>query len=202
MFTSAYPKTIALKDGRQVAVRLLAAGDYDRLHTFFIELPDEDRLFLRHDVRDPNLIRQWTENIDLERIIPLVAEDDGRIVAVGTLHMTTHGWLQHVGLVRGVTARTHRTLGLATLITRELVAIAEDRNLEKLWAHVIEDDLASVRLFEAAGFEKAAAVKHLVKDQNGHMRNLAIMINDVANLSRIIEDWIQDSILPAYRAGA
>ena len=56
-----------------------------------VALPDEDRLFLRHDVLDPELIRQWTSEVDSARIIPLVADDDGRIVADGTLHPFSQG---------------------------------------------------------------------------------------------------------------
>ena len=194
-----YPKTVKLKDGRTVMLRPLASGDFPKLYAFFEALPDEDRLFLRHNVRDPELIRKWTAEIDLERVIPLVAEDGDEIVADGTLHMATHGWMRHAGLIRLVIARTHRHVGLGTLTARELVSLAEQRGLEKLQAHVIEDDLGSVKMFQTLGFEKAAALKDMVKDQQGSKRNLAIMINDVADLGRIMEDWIQDSMQPAYR---
>ena len=194
-----YPKEVKLKDGRTAVLRLLAREDYEKLHAFFDALPDEDRLFLRHDVRDPELIRKWTENIDLKHVIPIVAEDGDRIVADGTLQITTHGWMQHVGVVRLVTARTHRHVGLGTLTARELVALAEERDLEKLQVHVIDDDHGSVKMFQTLGFEKAAVLKNLVKDQHGNKRNLAVMINDVVNLGRIMEDWLHDSMLPAFR---
>ena len=154
-----YPKTVKLKDGRAVMLRPLASGDFHKLYAFFEALPDEDRLFLRHNVRDPELIRKWTAEIDLERVIPLVAEDGDAIVADGTLHMATHGWMRHTGLIRLVIARTHRHVGLGALTARELVSLAEQHGLEKLQAHVIEDDLGSVKMFQRLGFEKAATLK-------------------------------------------
>jgi N-acetylglutamate synthase-like GNAT family acetyltransferase len=194
-----YPKTVVLRDGRTVVLRPLAHGDFDQLYAFFQTLPEEGRLFLRHNVGDAALIRHWTDQIDFEHVIPLIAEDGGRIVADGTLHIETHSWMRHMGLVRLVIAETHRNVGLGTLITRELIAIAEERGLEKLQVHLIDDDHAQVKLFQLFGFKKVAVLEDAVKDQMGKSRNLAIMINDVTNLGRIVEDWIQDSTIPAFR---
>ena len=78
-----YPKTVKLKDGAQVQIRPLARDDFDQLLAFFESLPDEDRLFLRHDVRDPELIRKWTEELDLDHVIPLGAFDGDTLVGDG-----------------------------------------------------------------------------------------------------------------------
>ena len=103
-----YPKTVKLRDGRAVVLRPLANGDFEKLHAFFQALTDEDRLFLRNDVKDPALVRRWTGHLDFDRVIPIVAEDGDKIVADGTLHMNRHGWMQHVGIIGVVVARTHR----------------------------------------------------------------------------------------------
>jgi L-amino acid N-acyltransferase YncA len=194
-----YPKEATLKDGRVVTIRLLANGDFDKLYAFFKALPEEDRLFMRHDVTDPEVVGKWVEQLDFDRVIPLVAEEEDKIVADGTLHFARHGWARYVGQIRLVTARTHRHVGLGTLIARELVLLAEKRDLEKLQSQVIEDNVGSVRLFEKLGFKTCAVLKDLVRDQKDNKRNLAIMINDVADLERIIEDWIHDSTIPAFR---
>ena len=199
MFRRAYPKQAKLKDGRTVVIRPLETGDFERLLAFFQSLSEEERLFLRHNVCDPELIRKWTQELDFDRVIPLVAVDADQIVADGSLHMTLHGWSQHAGQIRLVTARAYRHVGLGTVIARELVAVAEQRGLAKLQAHVIEDDLGAMKMFRTLGFELAAVLKDMVKDQDGKLHNLTIMINDVADLSRIMEDWIQDSMIPAFR---
>jgi len=199
MLTTAYPKTVRLKDGQEVVIRPLVSDDTDRLHSFFVSLPEEDRMYLRDDVTDVGLVRQWTECIDFDRVIPLLALDGDEVVGDGTLHLSSYGWAQHVGQLRLVTARSFRHKGLGVVITRELVALAAERGLEKLEAHVIEDSRGAVKMFETVGFKKGAVLEGMVKDRGGQRRNLLIMVNDVSNLSRIMEDWIQDSMVPAFR---
>jgi len=199
MPTDVYPKAAKLKDGTDIVIRPLARDDFDRLHLFFRSLPEGDRIFLRHDVSDPEMIRKWTEELDFSRVLPLIALEKGEIVGNGSLHMMNHGWMRHVGHVRLVTANTHRHKGLGGLLSRELVALAEAQNLEKLQAHVIEDNRGAVRMFEAVGFKTAAVLEGMVKDQTGRERNLAIMLNTVANLSRVMENWIQEMMLPSHR---
>jgi L-amino acid N-acyltransferase YncA len=199
MLTQNYPKTLRLKTGQEVVLRPLAQNDFNRLYSFFQALPPEDRLFLADDVSNADLIRKWTQELDFNRVVPLVALDGDRIVADGTLHMVARGWMRHVGEIRMVTARSHRRMGLGVLIVRELVALADEFKLEKLQARVIADSADAVRMFEAVGFEKAAVIKGFVKDQHGHERDLALMINDIASLTQILEDWIQDAMIPSSR---
>ena len=199
MLTETYPKTVKLKDGSSVVVRPLARGDFERLHHFFSTLPEGDRLFLRHDVRDPEVVRRWTEELDFEHVTPLVALSGDEIVADGTLHVMRHGWMQHVGHIRLVTGPSHRHKGLGALITRELVSLAAGRNLEKLQAHVIEDNIGAVKMLQAVGFKMEAVLEGMVKDQTGRHRNLAVMVNSVTSLMDIMEDWIHSMTLPQFR---
>ncbi len=199
MLNHDYPKNVQLKDGREVVLRPLAQDDFGGLYSFFQAIPEEDRLYLAHDVSDPDLIRKWTEELDFERVIPLVALDQDRIVGDGTLHVAMRGWMQRVGQIRLVTAKSHRQTGLGTVIARDLVALAAERGLQKLQAHVIEDSVGAVRMFEAVGFNKVAVVEKLVRNQHGAERNLAIMINDVVSLAQTMEDWIRDMTIPAFR---
>ena len=194
-----YPKTVKLKDGTPVVIRPLERGDFDQLFNFFGALPEEDRLFLRHDVRDPDVVRKWTEELNLDSVIPLVALDRDVVVADGSLHIDPHEWMRHVGNVRLVTARSHRNKGLGGLLIRELVTLATHRNLEKLQAHVIEDNVEALKMLKAVGFESAAVLRGMVKDRTWKARNLVIMVSDVANLDRILEDWMQFSMQPGYR---
>lgn len=199
MLMDEYPKKVTLKDGTSVVIRLLVPDDFDHLLSFFEALPEEDRVFLRHDVRNPEVVRKWTEEHDLARVIPLVALDGDELVGSGSLHFMPHECMQHVGHIRLVTARSRRNKGLGALIARELVALAEERDLEKLQAHVIKDNLGAVKMLEALGFTTEAVLKGMIKDRSWKTRDLAIMVNEVANLTRIMEDWIQQSMLPSHR---
>lgn len=199
MLAETYPKAMTLKNGRSVVLRPLTRDDFGRLFAFFQALPEEDHLFFRHNVHDPHLVRRWTEELDYETVVPLLALDGDEVVGNGSLHLMTHGWMRHVGHIRLVVARACRQQGLGGLMTRELVALAAERDLEKLQAHVIEDNASAIKMLEALGFSTVAVLDGMVKDRAGRTRNLAIMVNDVANLTRIMEDWIRDSILPSFR---
>ncbi len=199
MLMDEYPKTATLKDGNSVVIRQLQSDDFENLLDFFESLPDEDRIFLRHDVRDPELVRKWTAELDLDHIVPLVALDGDDLIASGSLHIIPHECMRHVGHIRLITGKPYRNTGLGGLIIRELVAIAEERNLEKLQAHVIQDNVGALKMLEAIGFAKEAVLKGMVKDRSWKTRDLAIMVNDVADLSRIMEDWIHQSMQPGHR---
>ena len=195
----AYPKEMKLKDGRTVTARLLGLGDLDRLRNFFHALPLEERSFFRHDVLDPDLLHKWTTEIDLDQVVPVVAEASGVFAALATLHFSRRGWLRHVGHMRLVIAFPYRRAGLGTLMTRELVEIAHHRDLEKIRVELTTANIPLTELLRKLGFETAAVLKGVAKDIRGNTRDLAIMINDISNLSRLMEDWIADSMIPAFR---
>jgi len=199
MMPEPFPKEVLLTDSRSVTLRPPAHDDFPKLRAFFDTLPDEDRLFVRHDLRDPQMADRWNQDLGRGQILPLAAFDDHRLVGNGSLHIMAHGWLQHMGHLRLVTAPSHRHRGLGRAMTRELVDIAAERDLEKLQAHVMADNSAAVRMLEGLGFRTEAILRGIVKDHRGKKRNLAIMISDVASVSRVLDDWIQDSMVPAYR---
>lgn len=96
------------------------------------QIPGEDRFFLNDDVTDSRLIEGWCQTIDHDRILPLLIEVDGRIVADATLHQRKLGWMAHVAGVRVIVSPTHRNKGLAVRTVRGLIQIAQNSGLNKL----------------------------------------------------------------------
>ena len=111
-----YQKEGVLKDGTRVILRPMVKEDRDGLLDFHRRLDEKDKLFLRHDVRDPAVIDHWVNNIDYQKVFPLLAIADGRIVGDATLHMRKVGWKRHVGNVRLVVAKDFQGRGLGTLL--------------------------------------------------------------------------------------
>ncbi len=194
-----YPKTIKLKDGTRVTIRPLARDDFDKLLAFVNALPYEDRLFLRHDVDTEEAVRRRADELDETRVIPLVALENDNLIGEGFLHFMPYEWMKHVGHVRLATARSHRNRGLGGLIMRELVSLASERHLEKLLAYATEENTGAIKMSAALGFQRAAVLKGMVKDRTGKTRDLVIMVNDVAELDRILEEWIAFSSPPGFR---
>src|SRR5437899_1809587 len=94
-----FPKTIKLKDGKKATLRLLQAADEKDFHKLFLDIPERERMFIKHRVQDIKVIRDWCRNIDVGRNLPLVALIDKKIVGVATLHQRLGGWKRHVGRV-------------------------------------------------------------------------------------------------------
>jgi len=175
----AYEKEGKLKDGSRIVLRPMVAEDRQRLIDFFQALPGEQRLFLRHDVSDPEVIKAWTEHIDYSRVFPLLALAGDRVVGDATLHRIPRGWKRHIGTVRVVVAAEYHNRGLGTLLVHEMVELATELGLEKLWAELPLSAAGAIAVFRKAGFSSKAVIEGLVKDQHGRNTDVVIMVCDV-----------------------
>jgi RimJ/RimL family protein N-acetyltransferase len=175
----AYHKEGVLKDGSRVILRPMVKEDREKLLEFFRNLDTKALSFLRNDVRDPTVIDRWVTHIDYNRVFPLVAEADGRIVGDVTLHMRKLGWKRHVGNVRVVVANDYQHRGLGTLLINEIVELAGEFGLEKLVAEVHLQALGAIAVFKKAGFSIKAVFEDLVKDPAGKSSDLVVMVCDI-----------------------
>ncbi|HPA44244.1 MAG TPA: GNAT family N-acetyltransferase [bacterium] len=189
-----YPKEVTLKDGRSVAIRPLTSEDERALWDFYASLSPEDRRYLRHNVADPSIVREWTRNINHDRVVPIVAENpNGEVVSAATLHRHPHSWSPHVADIRLATHAGYRRIGLGMLMAREIFSIAMFLRIEKVVAEVVEDQIAAIRILEKMGFEREALLKNHVIDHEHEKRNLVIMSAYLSSLWEQITDMVMDS---------
>src|SRR5579863_5184413 len=127
-----FPKQLKLKDGSSCKVRPLRRDDEKSFHEFFLGVPAQERLFIKHRVSEPTVIRDWCQNIDLARHLPLLAVINGKIVADATLHQQLGGWKRHIGRISVLVDPKFRGRGLASAMVNEIVEIARQLGLEKL----------------------------------------------------------------------
>src|SRR5438093_217017 len=132
-----FPKDIKLKDGSKSRFRPLRKDDEKAFHDFFLAVPEAERMFIKHRVTDPEVIRDWCQNIDLGRNLPLLALMDGKIVGDATLHQQLGGWKRHIGRVSVLVHPQYRGRGLASALVSEIVSIARYLGLEKVEAEFI-----------------------------------------------------------------
>lgn len=189
---SDYPKTFSLKDGRSIIVRPMIKQDAKKLFTFFNELPDEDKLFLRDDVSNKETINKWVKNLNYNRVLPLVALHKDEIVADATLHLSEYGWSRHVAEIRMVTSHKFRGVGVGAILARELYHQALKRGLEKIFVEMPSDQESTVKIFEKLGFEKEYTLKKHIQDLKGKKHDLLIMSNDVEVLWKKLESEISE----------
>ncbi|MCH7744825.1 MAG: GNAT family N-acetyltransferase [Chloroflexi bacterium] len=173
---TAYPKTMELLDGQTMTIRPMVSSDRDALLKFFLRVSEEDRYYLKEDVTSPEVIKQWAENLNYARALPLLVLLDGEIVADGTLHRRRAGARKHIGEIRVVVDAEYRSKGVGTALIRELITIAKDADLENLiFELVAEEQAPAVRAAESLGFVRLATLPNHVRDFHGKPDDLLIL---------------------------
>jgi len=186
-----YPKILELKDGTALKFSVLTDDDLEDVISFFQSLPEEDRLYLRSDTTDPEIVRRRFGNPDYEKVFPLLARKDDRIVGMATIWRAPYGWMRNLGEVRMVITREYQRKGLATVLARELFFQALKQGLYKLQAELMDTQASAVSAFERLGFHQEAVLRKHVTDVKGFRRDLIIMSLDVEDLWNMIEENVQ-----------
>ena len=170
-----YPREITLKSGLTCQVRPLESTDERAFHDFFRAVPHEERLFIKHRVDEPEVIADWCANIDLGRILPLLAFVDGKIVADASLHQQLGGWKRHIGRVSVLVHPKYRGQGLARALVDELMQVARDIGLEKMEAEFIAGQERAIKVFGLLGFRTLLRLEDYVKDMQAIRHDYVLM---------------------------
>jgi len=169
-----FPKSLVLEDGTKVTVRPMVKQDRDKLALFFNHIPEEELYFLKDDVTDIRTIDSWVETLNYSRVLPLVVEANGRIIADASLHRRREGWRRHLGSVRVVVDPDCRHKGLASHLIDDLTAIARKEGLEGLYAEIPADDQGAIGVFRARGFTQVAMFERNILDRTGKYHDLVV----------------------------
>ena len=170
-----FPKTIKLKDGKKATLRLLQATDEKDFHKLFLDIPEPERMFIKHRVQDIKVIRDWCRNIDVGRNLPLVALIDKKIVGVATLHQRLGGWKRHIGRVSVLVHPEFRGRGLARTLIHETLDIARSAGLERVEAAFIAEQEAALKMFAILGFNQLVRLDDYVKDMTAITHDYVLM---------------------------
>ena len=170
-----YPKEIKLKDASSCRLRPLRKDDEKAFHQFFLAVPESERMFIKHRVTEPDVIRQWCQNIDLGRNLPLLASMDSKIVGAATLHQQLGGWKRHIGRVSVLVLPQYRGRGLARALVTEIAELARGVGLEKVEAEFIGGQEAAIKMFALLGFSNLVRLEDYVKDMQGISHDYILM---------------------------
>jgi RimJ/RimL family protein N-acetyltransferase len=188
MLLKGFPKQVILRDRSAVRLRPMVREDKDELLAFFQRLPPEDRQFLKDDVTRPEIIQAWARDLNYDRVLPVLAEHEGRIVGDATLHRQGYGWMRHVGEIRVVTDAFFRRRGLASAMAREIFYLALQVGLDKMVAEMVADQVAAIKVFEKLGFQEEARLTNHVMDLQGRKRDLVILTTDIPALMQKMQE--------------
>jgi predicted N-acetyltransferase YhbS len=171
-----YPRAVALRGGEMITIRPLEPADEDALLAFFCEIPESDRFFLKDDVTSPEVIQEWTKNLDYDRVLPLVAIDGGGIIGEGALVKRRGSARNHVGEIRLTVASAWRNRGVGTELIRALCDVAADADLDAVLFEIVEDcEAPALEAAAAMGFVRIGRLEGGVRDGEGHLHDVVTL---------------------------
>ena len=172
-------KSFTTDDCAEVTIRLLESTDEKTLLSFFKNLPQPELMFFRHRVTDAEVINDWCQNIEPDKVLPLLAIEDGAVVAIATLHQNKGGWKRHIGRISCSVLPKYRQKGIAGKLVQELVDVARMSGLQKVEAEFIDQQQGGQKLFALLGFTHLVELEDYVQDLQALNHNYVLMGMDL-----------------------
>jgi RimJ/RimL family protein N-acetyltransferase len=166
-----FRQVVTLRDGARVLLRPLAKEDRQALLDFFIPVTYEERRYMRHNVNDAELVSSWVENIDYDKVLPLIALVGERIVGNATLDFFP-GPGRHRAEVRIFLAKDLKRRGLGTKMIQALIDIARKRSLYMIEVKIVSDHVEVIKAMLKAGFQVVCTIENYFMLPDGELRDV------------------------------
>lgn len=170
-----YRQVFTLKDGARILLRPLTAEDRQGLYNFFQPVSAEDLRYMRHNVKDQQVISSWIDHLKYDEVFPLVAAFGSRIVGVASLHFNP-GPARHRAEVRIFLAKDFRRRGVGSRLIQGLVDIAKRHDLFMLEVYIVSDQNHIIRAFQNTGFEAKCVYEDYFMLPDGDFRDVTHLI--------------------------
>ena len=170
-------EVVTLKDGVRVLLRPMVREDRLHLIEFFSAVGDDDLRFMRHNVRNQALINSWCDNLNYDKVLPLLAVVKDKIVGSASLYFN-EGPKRHIAEYRLFLSKDFRKRGLGMKMTRGLLDMARKQNVRIVIGEVIAEQTKVVRAFEQLGFKSLALLEDFFMFPDGDTCDVSyLMIN-------------------------
>lgn len=170
-----FRQVLTLRDGARVLLRPLVPEDRQALLDFFLPIPIEERRYMRHNVNDPELVAQWAENVNYDKVFPLIATVNDRIVGIATLHFF-EGPARHRAEIRIFLSKDFKRRGLGSKLISALTELAKKRSIHLLEVQIVSDHVEVIKAFQKAGFETACTLENYFMLPDGELRDVVHLI--------------------------
>ncbi len=170
-----YRQLVTLRDGARVLLRPMTRDDRQALIELFAPVTPDDKRFFRTNVSDPDVVGSWVDNLDYDKVLPIVALIGDRIVGDATLHFN-HGPKRHIGELRVFLAKDFRNRGLGSKMFMALIDLAKRHNLYMLEGEVVADQTHVVKAFQNAGFIVKCTFEDYFMCPDGELHDMAHLI--------------------------
>jgi RimJ/RimL family protein N-acetyltransferase len=182
-----YPLSVALSS-KKITLRPLVREDGTALARFFARIPADERVMLKDDVKNPVVIANWCANIDVDRVLPILALDGTRIVGDATLHRDRRGWSRHVARIRLTVDPEYRRLGLGRAMVRELLDLAERLGIAVVDAEALSAQHGAIKLFEDLGFIAVATLPQHALDLTSQPHDIVVLSKTLTPVEQLSPD--------------
>jgi RimJ/RimL family protein N-acetyltransferase len=173
--TGTYRRLIKLPDGARLLLRPLTVDDRAALLDLYTAAEPADLHSLRHDVTDPEVVNSWLDDLDYQRVFPLLAIINDRVVGNATLHRPG-GPFRHIGELRIFLAKDFRRRGLGTEMLQTLVELARKEGLHQLRAEVFASQPKIIRAFESLGFKRQCILEDYFMRPDGQTEDIVLLL--------------------------
>jgi L-amino acid N-acyltransferase YncA len=172
-----YPKTFHLTNGRSFRVRLMEPTEADKnaILAFARRLNEDDLLYLRTDITDPDVVAQWVKNLETGQTTSLIAEVENEVAGYASVHNEPARWTRCVGELRVNAGQRFRGIGLGRALVAEAFNLGKNLGLRKLYGTLTPDQHGARTAFERLGFRVEAALHEWVQDRTGRLRDILIL---------------------------
>jgi RimJ/RimL family protein N-acetyltransferase len=170
-----YRQLITLHDGARVLLRPLTSDDRQALIDLFAHVSAEDLRYMRHDVSDPQIVGSWVDELDYDRVLPLIALIGDRIVGLATLHFFA-GPARHRAEVRVFLAKEIRRRGVGSRMLQALIDLGKRRSIYMIEVQIINDQTTVIKAFQNLGFQLKCVLEDYFILPDGELRDIADLI--------------------------
>ncbi len=195
------PRTVKLKDDKDVLIRAMKREDLEGSLAFFRALSEEDRLSLRGDMTTRESVEKRIREIEEGTVKRLVAVAGETIVADGALELSHFGWERHVAELRLLVATPYQHKGLGMLMAGALYDVASSAGIEEVVVKMMATQTAALRIFHKLGFREEVVLRDYVKDMKGNRKDLVLMRCPLQDLWNKYEDFVHESDMRHFKMG-
>ena len=139
-----------LKNGKEVMIRFRKIDDADNLFQMFSSM-SEKTLKLSMAPYTKDRIERWME--DLQNVIPLVSEHNGKIVGQAVIHKFPQERRKGIGDLAVYLHDDFQNVGLGTAMIKRILKLAKKEKMHRIELSVIAENNIALHLYEKCGFQ-------------------------------------------------
>ncbi|MFH0882527.1 MAG: GNAT family N-acetyltransferase [bacterium] len=192
--TETHPKWVTWRDKLEIQIRPLKPGEVDALVAWLRSLDERELAKLPCDVRDegyPGRLHGELRDRSVHRL--LAWKDGNEIVGSIALYPGSLHWVHHTGRLVVVTDPRVRRTGIAVVLIEEMIRLAEELKIRKLYAELTSMHKEARRLARTIGFKREATLRNHVIDSKGGFHDLHIYSMELEKARDVIA-----GLLPSY----